>query len=224
MPENTGGAGDRIDRYIEGLFIPGDEALRETLRAAEAEGLPPIGVPPALGKLLGILVRAVGAGRVLEIGTLGGYSAIWMARALGPGGRIISLEVDPHHAAVARANLERAEVAALVEVRVGRALDLLPALPPEELFDLAFIDADKVSYPAYLEWAILLVRPGGLIVADNVLRDGRVLDEETADENARGVAQFNRAVADDPRLDAIILPNRGGHDGVLIATVLPVSA
>ncbi len=221
MSDDTG---ERIDRYIEELFIPDDATLRETLRTMEAEGLPLIGVPPALGKLLGILARAAGARRVLEIGTLGGYSAIWLARALAPGGRIISLEVDPRHAAVARANLERAGVGDLVEVRVGRALDLLPQLPPEEPFDLVFIDADKVSYLAYLEWATLLARPGGLIVADNVLRDGRVLDEATADENARGVARFNRAVADDPRLDAIILPNRGGHDGVLVATVLPASA
>jgi len=223
MSDNTN-TGERIDRYIDELFIPEDEALRETLRAMADNGLPAIGVPPALGKLLGILVRAVGARRVLEIGTLGGYSAIWMARALAPGGKIISLEVDPRHAAVARANLERAGVAALVEVRVGPAIDMLPQLPPDDLFDLAFIDADKVSYPAYLEWATLLVRPGGLIVADNVLRGGQVLDEATADENSRAVARFNRAVAADPRLDAIILPNRGGHDGVLIATVLPVSA
>lgn len=221
MSDDTG---ERIDQYIEGLFIPDDEALHAITRAADTEGLPPIGVPPALGKLLGILVRASGARRVLEIGTLGGYSTTWMARALAPSGRLISLELDPHHAAVARVNLERAGVAERVDVRVGQALDLLPRLQRTDPFDLAFIDADKASYPVYLEWATRLVRAGGFIVADNVLRGGRVLDDATADDDIRGIAAFNRAVAADPRLDAIILPNRGGHDGVLIATVLSPSA
>ena len=176
-------------------------------------------VPQPLGRLLGILVRAVGARRVLELGTLGGYSAIWMARALPTDGRLISLEVNPHHAEVARANLARAGVAERVEVRVGQALDLLPAVTAEAPFDLVFIDADKVSYPAYLEWAVRLVRPGGLIVADNVLRGGAVIDPSPADVDARAIYEFNRRAAAHPRLDAIILPNRGGRDGILIAAV-----
>lgn len=210
---------DRVDAYIRELFIPDDDALREALRDMEAAGLPTINVPAALGRLLGVLVRAVGARRVLEIGTLGGYSAIWMARALPADGWLISLEVDPRHAEVARANLERVGVAGRVEVRVGKALDLLPALANDVPFDLAFIDADKVSYPAYLDWALRLLRPGGLIVADNVLRGGSVADPAAADEDVRAINRFNRAAASDPRLDAIILPNRGGRDGILIAAV-----
>jgi caffeoyl-CoA O-methyltransferase len=210
---------DRIDAYIRELFIPDDDALRGATSAMQAAGLPTIQVPPPLGRLLGILVRAVGARRVLELGTLGGYSAIWMARALPADGRLISLEVNPHHAEVARANLARAGVAGRVEVRVGKALDLLPAVTVEAPFDLAFIDADKVSYPAYLEWAVRLVRPGGLLVADNALRGGAVIDPSPDDEDARAIHEFNRRAAAHPRLDAIILPNRGGRDGILIAAV-----
>ena len=218
MTENTG---ERIEGYIKELFLPGDEALDAALESMREAGLPSIQVPEALGRLLGILTRAVGARRVLEIGTLGGYSAIWMARALPAEGRLISLEADARHAEVARANVARAGLAERVEVRLGRAIDLLPALEGEGPFDLAFVDADKVSYPAYLEWALRLLRPGGLIVADNVLRDGAVLDPTA--EDARAVDRFNRAAAAEPRLDAIILPTRGGHDGILVATVRAAS-
>ena len=210
---------DTIDAYIRDLFIPDDDGLREALRGMERAGLPTIQVPAPLGRLLGILVRACGARRVLEIGTLGGYSAIWMARALPPGGRLVSLEADPRHAAVARANLDRAGVSDRVDVREGRALDLLPTLAGGSPFDFTFIDADKTSYPDYLDWALRLVRPGGLIIADNVLRDGAVVNPAAGDENVRAIDRFNRAAASNPRLDAIILPNRGGRDGVLIATV-----
>ena len=216
MADNTD---DRIDAYIRALFIPDDDALRDATSSMQAAGLPTIQVPAPLGRLLGILVRAVGARRVLEVGTLGGYSAIWMGRALPADGRLISLEVNSHHAEVARANLARAGVAERVEVRVGPALDLLPEVTTEAPFDLAFIDADKVSYPTYLEWAVRLVRPGGLIVADNVLRGGAVIDPSPADEDARAIHEFNRRAAAHPRLDAIILPNRGGRDGILIAAV-----
>lgn len=212
--------GDRIDAYIRELFLPDDEVLSETVRGMKEAGLPTIQVPAALGRLLGILVRAIGARRILELGTLGGYSATWMARALPPDGRLISLEADPRHAEVARANLARAGLAERVEIRVGAALDLLPDLAGGAPFDLVFIDADKTSYPAYLDWSIKLLRPGGLIVADNVLRDGAVLNPNAA-EDARAIDTFNRAAAAHPRLDAIILPNRGGHDGILIATVRP---
>ncbi len=211
--------GTRIDAYIRELFLPEDEGLSAALRGMSAAGLPSINVPAALGRLLGILVRASGARRVLEIGTLGGYSAIWIARALPPGGRLITLEYDERHAGVARAALEQAGVADRVEVRRGRAIDLLPDLDDGTPFDLAFIDADKVSYPDYLEWCLRLVRPGGLIVADNVLRDGGVVNPPADDEVLSATDRFNRAAAADPRLDAVILPNRGGHDGILVAVV-----
>lgn len=217
MAENTV---NRTDEYIHRLFIPDDPALQAIPEHAKAEGLPPIGVPPTLGRLLGILIRATGARRVVEIGTLGGYSATWMARALPADGKIISLELDPHHAEVARANLAQAGVGAKVEIRVGRALDLLPALVAEGPFDFAFIDADKGGYPDYLAWAREHVRVGGVIVADNVLRGGRVLDANAADGDSSAMDRFNHAAASDPRLDAIIVPNRDGRDGVLIATVI----
>lgn len=220
----TDDTGDRVDAYIHDLCISEDDALRQALRNMETAGLPAINVPSALGRLLGILVRSAGGRRVLEIGTLGGYSAIWMARALRAGGKMISLEADPRHAEVARANLARAGLDRCVEVRVGKALDLLPALVAEEPFDLAFIDADKTSYPAYLDWTLRLVRPGGLIVADNVLRGGAVADPADADEGVRATDRFNRAAASDPRLDTIILPNRGGRDGILIAIVRDMPA
>jgi predicted O-methyltransferase YrrM len=210
---------DRIDTYIQNLFIPDDPTLTEAVADASTAGLPTIQVPASLGKLLGILVRATGARRVLEIGTLGGYSAIWMARALPADGRLISLEVSERHADVARANLARAGVAERVEVRVGAALDSLPALADGEPFDLVFIDANKDGYPAYLDWALRLVHPGSLIVADNVLRGGAVADPDNTAPDMRAVDRFNRATAGDPRLDATILPNRGGNDGILIAVV-----
>jgi predicted O-methyltransferase YrrM len=208
-----------VDAYIRGLFAPGDAVLDTALSRAQEAGLSAIQVPPELGRLLGILVLATGARRVLEIGALGGYSAIHLGRALPPGGRLVSLEVSAHHAAVARENLERAGLADRTEVRVGPALDLLPPLAAEEPFDFAFIDANKEAYPAYLDWCLRLVRPGGLIVADNVIRNGVVLSP--GDDEARAVDAMNRAAAANPRLQAIILPNRDGRDGVLIAVVLP---
>ncbi len=208
-----------VEQYIGRLFTPDDPALDAMAARAQAEGLPAIGVPPSLGRLLGILIRATGARRVLEIGTLGGYSATWMARALPTDGKIITLELDPHHADVARANWEAAGVAAKIEVRVGRALDLLPALVPDAPFDFVFIDADKGGYPDYLAWATAHVRVGGMIVADNVLRGGLVLAPGAADGDAQAMGRFNETAAHDPRLDALIIPNRDGRDGILIATV-----
>jgi predicted O-methyltransferase YrrM len=210
---------DRVDIYIHNLFIPDDPALTEAVADATQAGLPMIQVPESLGKLLGLLVRAAGARRVLEIGTLGGYSAIWMARALPPGGSLLSLEVSERHAEVARANLARVGVADRVEVRVGRALDLLPTLADGEPFDLVFIDADKTSYPDYLDWALRLTHPGSMIVADNVVRGGEVTDPDNAAPDIRALDRFNRLAAADPRLDAIIVPNRGGNDGILMAVV-----
>lgn len=216
MPEDMG---THIDAYIQELFIHEDQGLLAALEQAKAGGLPGIQVPAALGTLLGILVRATGARKVLEIGTLGGYSGIWMARALPAGGRLISLEVDAHHAEVARRNLERAGVGDRVAVHVGPALESLPALQSEAPFDIVYIDADKDNYPGYLDWAIRLTRAGSLIIADNVLRGGASISPAAGDAGARGIHDFNQRAAEDPRLDAIILPNRSGRDGILIATV-----
>lgn len=208
-----------IDTYIHDLFIPNDPTLAAVTERSDAAGLRHISVPPTLGRLLGILIRATGARRVIEIGTLGGYSATWMARALPADGKIISLEVDPHHAEVARSNWERAGVSEKIEVRVGRAVDLLPVLASDAPFDFAFIDADKRSYPDYLAWAVEHVRVGGMIVGDNVLRRGRVINPDAADLDGIGMARFNEMAAHDPRLDALIVPNRDGRDGFLLATV-----
>jgi len=197
----------RTTTYIRDLFLPHDDALDGALQRAHAAGLRSIQVPPEVGRLLGILARAAGAKRILEIGTLGGYSAIHLARALPEEGRLITLELDSRHAEVARENLAAAGLAARVEVRLGPALDLLPSLAADNPFDLAFIDADKESYPAYLDWCLRLVRPGGLIVVDNVLRRGDAIDA------------MNRAAASDPRLEALILPVRDGADGILVGVV-----
>jgi caffeoyl-CoA O-methyltransferase len=209
-----------VASYIRDLFLPPDPQLEAALQRATAAGLRSIQVPPELGRLLGILVQATGARRVLEIGTLGGYSAIHLARALPTDGRLISLEIDDRHAQVARENLAHAGLANRAEVRVGAALDLLPALSAEAPFDMAFIDADKESYPAYLDWCLRLVRPGGMIVVDNVLsRSGIVSPSADDDAGTRAIAAMNEAAARDPRLDAMIVPARDGRDGVLLAVV-----
>jgi len=208
-----------VASYIRDLFLPPDPQLEAALQRAAAAGLRSIQVPPELGRLLGILVRATGARRVLEIGTLGGYSAIHLARALSADGRLISLELDERHAQVARENLSHAGLADRAEVRVGAALDLLPALTADAPFDLAFIDADKESYPAYLGWCMQLVRPGGTIVVDNVLSRRGVMPPAADDAAGRAIAAMNEAAARDPRLDAIIVPARDGRDGVLLAVV-----
>jgi predicted O-methyltransferase YrrM len=205
--------------YIRELFLAPDPLLETALRRAQEANLPAIQVPAETGKLLTILARLARARRILEIGALGGYSGIHLARALPDDGRLISLEFSPLHAEIARANLANAGLADRVEVRLGKAIDLLPALADEEPFDLAFIDADKPSYPAYLDWCLRLVHPGGLIVADNALSNGRVADSGNTDEGVRAIDTMNRAAAANPRLDAIILPNRDGKDGILIAFV-----
>jgi caffeoyl-CoA O-methyltransferase len=212
-----------VDAYIDGLFVPGDPALEGALRAAAEAGLPEIHVSPAQGKLLYLLARLCGARRILEIGTLAGYSAIWLARALPEGGRLVSLEFSPQHAGVARANLERAGLAARCEVIVGPALESLAALASrgEAPFDMIFIDADKPGYTAYLDWAVRLARPGSLLVADNVVREGRVLSPDPADASAIGARDFNAALAADPRVEAVVVQLVGakGHDGVALAVV-----
>jgi predicted O-methyltransferase YrrM len=208
-----------VETYIRDLFLAPDDRLDAALARAQKAGLPAIQVPPEVGKLLTILARSVRARRILEIGALGGYSGIHLARALPEDGRLISLEASGTHAEVARENLAGAGLGNRAEVRLGRAIDLLPALASEERFDFAFIDADKPSYPAYLEWCLRLVRPGGLIVADNALFHGRVADPTNNDEGVREIDATNRAAASNPRLDAIIVPNRDGQDGLLIAFV-----
>ena len=208
-----------IGTYIRELFLDPDQALETALARARAANLPAIQVPADTGKLLTILARLARAHRILEIGALGGYSGIHLARALPTGGRLISLEASPLHAEIARDNLAQAGLGDQAEVRLGKAIDLLPKLANEEPFDMAFIDADKPSYPAYLDWCIRLVRPGGLIIADNALQNGRVADLGNTDEGVRAIDKMNRAAAANPRLDAIILPNRDGKDGLLIAFV-----
>ena len=205
---------DPIAEYLVARFAPEDALLLELREAADRAGLPPTSVSPLTGRLLQLLLHATGATRALEVGTLGGCSAIWMARALPAGGRVVSIEHDVAHAAFAREWIERAGLEAAIEVRTGRALDLLPALDGER-FDLVFLDADRAPLPRYLDWAIRLTRPGGFIVADNALAGGRALLDD-AGEGARAVREFHRALAEDPRLDAIVLPV---EDGVAVGVV-----
>src|SRR5215212_10571133 len=210
-----------IDIYVEDLFGPSDEALEAALRDSRRGGLPEINVSANQGRLLRLLAETAGARRVLEIGTLGGYSAIHFARALPEEGTLISLEIDEHHADVARNNVERAGLSDIVEVRVGDAHRLLTNLIEngEEPFDLVFIDADKEGYPDYLQASLRLVRSGSLILGDNTIRGGTVLDPQ--EETARATREFNRLVAEDPRLHGIVLPLiRERIDGMTIARVV----
>ncbi|MBP6015550.1 MAG: O-methyltransferase [Candidatus Promineofilum sp.] len=212
-----------VDDYITTLFVPADPVLDAALAGSTAAGLPQIAVSPAQGKLLAVLARAMGARTILEIGTLGGYSAICLARALPPDGRLITLEYNPKHAEVARVNIARAGLAGQVEVIVGPAGETLPRLAAEGRgpFDLIFIDADKPGYCDYLQGALRLSRPGTLIIADNVVRDGRVADSTADDPLVAGVRQFNAMLAAEPRVNATILQTVGskGYDGLAIAVV-----
>jgi len=211
-----------VDRYISDLLVPSDPVLDAALEASAAAGLPTIQVSPTQGKLLHILARSLGARKILEIGTLGGYSTIWMARALPAGGRLITLEYSPKHAEVARANIARAGLASVVEVRVGRALDTLPQIAAEGPFDLIFIDADKVGYPDYLPWAMKLSRPGSVIIGDNVVRKGAVIDAGSSDADVQGVRRFYELLAAEPRLSATAIQTVGskGYDGFAMALVI----
>ena len=210
-----------VDRYFTDLLHESDPALEEALRASAAAGLPSIAVSATQGKLLHLLARAIGAKRILEIGTLGGYSAIWLARALPAEGRLVTLEYEPKHAQVARANLARAGVGDKVEVIVGRALDSLPELSARGAgpFDLIFIDADKTGYPDYLPWAIKLSRPGSVIIADNVVRKGAVVNGTSTDANVQGVRRFAELLAAEKRVSATAIQTVGskGYDGFTIA-------
>lgn len=208
---------DEINEYITNLFAREDDLLRELRDDAARAGLPQISVPPETARLLQVLLRAIGATSVLEVGTLGGYSAIWMARAMGKNGRILSLEIEPAHAAFARRYIERAGLAEAVEVRVGPALQMLPALDGQK-FDAVFLDADKEPLPTYLDWALRLLRPGGLVIADNTLRGGRVADPSADDAQLRGIREFNRKLAADPRVTGIVIPI---GDGVAVGVAEP---
>jgi predicted O-methyltransferase YrrM len=212
-----------VDRFISSTIVEEDEALREAVEAADAAGLPSIQVSPPQGKLLQLLVRLLGAKSVLEFGTLGGYSAILMARALPQHGRLITLEAREEYARVARQSFERAGVGEKVEIRVGPALEALPRLEAEAAgpFDLVFIDADKVNTPAYFLWALDHTRPGGLIVADNVVRKGTLGDPEDPDEATKAQRRLHEMLAGDPRVSATTIQTVGvkGYDGFLIALV-----
>ncbi len=213
----------RMDRYINDLLVPSDPALEAELKSSKAAGLPQISVTPNQGKLLQILARSLKARRILEIGTLGGYSTIWLARALPKNGRLVTLEADPKHAKVARANIKRAGLSKVVEIRFGRAQETLPQLLRQHLgpFDLTFIDADKTGYPEYFIWALKLSHPGSLIIADNVVRDGAVANPRSKDPNVRAIRRFNKLLAAEPRVSATAIQTVGskGYDGFAIALV-----
>ncbi|HLZ53158.1 MAG TPA: O-methyltransferase [Verrucomicrobiae bacterium] len=212
-----------VDRYLNDLFEPSDTVLAAALAASTAAGLPSINVSPAQGRLLQLLARIQRARNILEIGTLGGYSAIWLARALPVDGRLITLEFDSKHAEVARANIARAGLGDVVELRVGRALDTLPQLAAEGRgpFDLIFIDADKPSTADYFAWSLRLSRPGSLIVVDNVVRNGAVVDAASDDPRVQGMRRFFDALAAEKRVDATVIQTVGskGYDGFALARV-----
>jgi predicted O-methyltransferase YrrM len=214
----------QVDDYFSKLLAPADDKFDAALQANQQAGLPQIDVTALQGKFLEFLVRVSGARCILEIGALGGYSTLWLARALPGDGRIVTLELDPHHAEVARANLENAGVLDSVDLIVGPAIETLPTLrnSPAAPFDVIFIDADKQSYPDYLRWALKLSRPGTVIVADNVVRQGKVVDPDSDDPNVQGVRRFTELVAAEPRLSATVLQTVGvkGYDGFLLAVVL----
>jgi predicted O-methyltransferase YrrM len=212
-----------VDDYICDLFVGEDPILAATLAASEAAGLPAIAVAPNQGKLLHLLARLQGARTILEVGTLGGYSTIWLARALPADGRLITLEASAKHAAVARANIERAGLAAIVDLRLGPAIETLPQLAAEGRapFDLIFIDADKESNADYFRWALKLARQGSLIIVDNVVRDGKVIEAESRDPMVTGTRRLYEAMATEPQVSATVIQTVGrkGHDGLAIALV-----
>jgi predicted O-methyltransferase YrrM len=210
-----------VEDYIAGNLIEEDAALSQALKASAAAGLPDIAVSATQGKLLQLLAQTLGARKILEIGTLGGYSSIWLARGLVPGGRLITLEVDPAHADVARRNLDRAGVGDRVEVRLGPALETLPELVEAGPFDLIFIDADKQSNADYFKWAVRLSRPGSLIIVDNVVRGGKVADASSSEPMVLGTRRLFAALASDQSVEATALQTVGpkGYDGFVVARV-----
>jgi predicted O-methyltransferase YrrM len=217
-----------VDAYIDEHLVGDDAVLAAALAASDAAGLPPIAVTPSQGKLLALLVRIHGARSILELGTLGAYSTIWLARALAPGGRLMTLEANPRYAEVARANIAAAGLRETVELRVGPALASLPELLARGAgpYDMVFIDADKKNNPGYLEWALKLSRPGAVIITDNVVRGGAILhagagDSHADEETVRGIRRFYDMLAAEPRLEATAIQTVGakGHDGFVLALV-----
>jgi predicted O-methyltransferase YrrM len=215
---------EQVDAYFGDRLIAPDAATDGALAANAEAGLPAIDVSRLQGRFLDLMVRIAGARRILELGTLGGYSTLWMARATGPEGRVVTLEADPRHAAVARANFAAAGLSDRIDLRLGRAIDTLPLLEREGAgpFDLIFIDADKAGYPDYLAWSLRLARVGTVIIGDNVVREGRVLEAASTDANVLGVRRFVDLVAAEPRLMATVLQTVGakGHDGFALAVVV----
>jgi predicted O-methyltransferase YrrM len=214
-----------VDQYFSERLLAADPVLDSVIEACEKAGLPSIAVSPNQGKLLELLVKLMDARSILELGTLGGYSTIWLARGMRPGGRLITLEIDPKHAEVARSNIARAGLQAVVDVRVGSALEILPQLGVQRLgpFDLIFIDADKQNIPAYFDWAVKLARPGSLIIVDNVVRDGAVIDPTNTDPNIQGVRRFIDQLGAERRASGTAIQTVGtkGYDGFAIVLVKP---
>ena len=214
----------RVDAYFEAMLVPQDAALLDALERSRAAGLPAHQVAPNQGKLLALFARMIDARRILEIGTLGGYSTIWLARALAPGGKVISLEANALHAGIAAQNIAAAGLAHCVEIMLGPALETLSLLAAENAapFDLIFIDADKPNNPHYLDWAVKLARPGSIIIGDNVVRDGAVADPHSTDPSVQGVQRFFERMQAHPRLEATALQTVGakGYDGFSIARVI----
>jgi predicted O-methyltransferase YrrM len=209
-----------VDDYFNGLLVPGEPELDGALEATKDAGLPAINVAPNQGKLLMLLARAIGARRILEVGTLGGYSTIWLARGLAPDGSMVTIEWNPACVKVARANLARAGLGSKVDVREGSGADVLPELVADAPFDLIFIDADKPNTPLYFEWAVKLARKGSLILVDNVVREGAILDEDGGDD-VQGMRRFFELAASDPRVTGTALQTVGakGHDGLAVLLV-----
>ena len=214
---------EEVDQYISDLFIKPDDALVAAEQSHKLENIPLISVSPSQGRLLYLFAKLTHAVKILEVGTLAGYSTIWMAKALPKDGKLISLEIDPHHADIARKNIDRAGLSSKVDIRVGKAIESLPKLKDENAgpFDMIFIDADKPPYAEYYEWAVKLSRPGTLIIADNVVRDGKVLNPDHTDPMVKGVQRFNKVLAADSRVSATILQTIGvkEYDGMAIAIV-----
>ena len=214
---------DQVDAYLTETFLPRDESFAAALAESERAGLPAIQVSPPQGRLLELLARSLRARAILEIGTLGGYSTLWLARGLAPGGRILTLELDPKHAEVAQRNFARAGRAGVIELKLGAALETLPRLVAEKAgpFDLVFVDADKANLPDYFSWSLELSRPGTLIVVDNVVREGDIVDAKHPDTAVQGVRRMNERIAAEPRVSATVLQTVGGkgYDGLAFVLV-----
>ena len=213
-----------IDSFLSSSLVPSDSVLDAVLKSHLDAGLPPIAVTPTLGKFLNLIARSISARKILEVGTLGGYSTIWLARALPPTGRLVTLEFDPKHAEVARKNFQQAGLARVIEIHIGKALDTLPqvAAAHPAPFDLIFIDADKQNNPSYFAWALKLSRPGSIIIIDNVVRDGAILNAASDSPDIRGIRQLFADLASEPRVQATAIQtvDAKGHDGFVLALVL----